>query len=136
MKWIGKIPWGELEFSVMRSRGPGGQNVNRTNSAVQLRFNLKDTQAFTDFEKNRILERLESRLTTEGDLLIRSESSRDQEQNRKACLDKLDALLERAFHRDPPRKKTKPTKSSVRKRVESKRRHSEIKQGRSKVRGE
>lgn len=136
MKWIGKIPWGELEFSVMRSRGPGGQNVNRTNSAVQLRFNLKDTQAFTDFEKNRILERLASRLTTEGDLLIRSETSRDQEQNRKACLEKLDALLERSFHRDPPRKKTKPTKSSVRKRVETKRRHSEIKQNRGKIRGE
>lgn len=133
MKWISKIPWNELEFTAARSRGPGGQNVNKTNSAVQLRFNLKSSQAFTDFEYHRILEKLLPRLTNDGDLLIRSEESRDHEANRKKCLEKLDALLERCYHRDPPRKKTKPTKSSVRQRVESKRRHSDIKKNRGKV---
>lgn len=134
MRWVAKIPWSELEFSVARSRGPGGQNVNRTNSAVQLRFNVPASQAFTEAERARILEKISGRLTTEGDLLIRSEESRDQEMNRKTCLAKLDALLERAHHRDPPRKKTKPTRSSQRKRVEGKKLKSDIKKNRAKVR--
>lgn len=134
MKWVAKIPWSELEFEASRSRGPGGQNVNRTNSAVQLRFNVPRSTAFTEMEARRILEKIGSRLTSEGDLLIRSEESRDQEANRKSCLTKLEAILERAYHRDPPRKKTKPTKSSQRKRVESKRQKSEIKAGRARVR--
>lgn len=133
MKWVEKIPWNELDFGVARSRGPGGQNVNRTNSAVQLRFNIPKSQAFTEFERTRILEKIANKLTTEGDLLIRSEESRDQEMNRKNCLKKLDAHLERAFHRDPPRRKTKPTKSSQRKRVEGKKIKSDIKKNRAKV---
>lgn len=133
MKWINKIPWGELEFTAARSRGPGGQNVNKTNSAVQLRFNFKTSQAFSDFEFQRIFEKIQNKLTTEGDLLIRSEESRDHEQNRKTCIEKLDALLEKCFHRDPPRRKTKPTKSSVRKRVEGKKIRADVKKNRGKV---
>lgn len=133
MNWLERIPWNELEFTAARSRGPGGQNVNKTNSAVQLRFNVKETLAFTDQERSRLLEKLESRLTTTGDLLIRSEESRDQDQNRKNCLRKLTEILDRAYHRQAPRKKTKPTRSSVRKRVESKKRRSEVKQTRAKV---
>lgn len=133
MKWINKIPWSELEFTAARSRGPGGQNVNKTNSAVQLRFNFKTSQAFSDFEFQRIFEKIQNKLTTEGDLLIRSEESRDHEQNRKTCIEKLDALLEKCFHRDPPRRKTKPTKSSVRKRVEGKKIRADVKKNRGKV---
>ncbi len=134
MRWVAKIPWSELDFSVARSRGPGGQNVNRTNSAVQLRFNVPNSQAFTEQERTRILEKIANKLTTEGDLLIRSEESRDQEMNRKNCIAKLDAHLERAYHRDPPRRKTKPTKSSQRKRVEGKKLKADIKKNRAKVR--
>ena len=130
MRWIAKIPYNELEFTASRSRGPGGQNVNRTNSAVQLRFNPANSTAFTDFEKGRILEKLTGRLTEEGDLLIRSEESRDQEANKKRCISKLDEILEKAFFRHPPRRATKPTRSSQRKRVETKRARSDVKKGR------
>lgn len=133
MKWINKIPWNELEFTAARSRGPGGQNVNKTNSAVQLRFHFVSSQAFTEFEYQRIFEKIQNKLTNDGDILIRSEESRDQEANRKTCIEKLDDLLEKSFRRDPPRRKTKPTKSSVRKRVDGKRIKSDIKKNRSRV---
>lgn len=134
MRWFPRIPFHEIEFSVSRSGGPGGQNVNKTNSAVQLRFNLIETQAFNEVEKARLLEKLRPKLTLTGDLLIRSQESRDQDQNRKTCIAKLEQMLAGAYHRDPPRKKTKPTKSSVRKRAESKKARSEIKAGRAKIR--
>lgn len=135
MRWISKIPYNELEFSVSRSRGPGGQNVNKTNSAVQLRFNPATSSAFTDRERERILEKIQSKLTEGGEMIIHSEESRDQAMNKKRCLEKLDELLENSYFRHATRRATKPTRSSQRKRVTSKRIRSEVKQGRGRVRG-
>ncbi|QDK47488.1 aminoacyl-tRNA hydrolase [Bdellovibrio sp. ZAP7] len=123
----------EFDFTYARSRGPGGQNVNRTNSAAILRWNLRDSQALPENIKARLLEKLAAQLTVDGDILIRSEEFRDQDQNRSACLKRLQALLQKALFVPKKRVATKPTRSSVRKRLDSKKRHSEVKAGRKKL---
>ncbi|WP_413293683.1 alternative ribosome rescue aminoacyl-tRNA hydrolase ArfB [Bdellovibrio sp. HCB185ZH] len=123
----------EFDFTYARSRGPGGQNVNRTNSAAILRWNLRDSQALPENIKARLLEKLATQLTVDGDILIRSEEFRDQDQNRSACLKRLQALLQKALFVPKKRVATKPTRSSVRKRLDSKKRHSEVKAGRKKL---
>ena len=128
------IPYHELEFTYARSRGPGGQNVNRTNSAAILRWNLYKTQVFSEAIKQRLIEKLATQLTADGDLLIRSEEHRDQDQNRSNCMRKLQVILRQALHVPKKRVATKPTRSGVRKRLEAKKRASETKTMRQKVR--
>lgn len=115
----------------MRSRGPGGQHVNRTNSACLLRWNLPGTVGFSDEDKLVLLEKL--RTTVDGDIILRSDEFRDQEANRKKVLEKLDAIIDRALFVPKIRKATKPTRSSQRKRTEEKRSRGVIKAGRGKV---
>ena len=129
---VQKIPWNEWTLEVSRSRGPGGQNVNRTNSAVLLRWNLAQSVAFNERDKAKLLERLAHRLTNEGEILIRSEIHRDQEQNKKDCLRKLGELLALSLHDPKPRRATKPTRSSQRRRVDAKKIRSQVKQRRQK----
>ncbi len=128
-----EIPFHEMEFSYARSRGPGGQNVNRTNSAAILRWNLFSSQVFSDATKERLVQKLSSQLTNDGDLLIRSETQRDQDQNRSECIRKLHEILKKALFVPKRRVATKPTRSSQRKRVDTKTRRGEVKQGRQKV---
>ena len=130
-QYLNRIPYFEFDFDVTRSRGPGGQHVNRTNSAVVLRWNPANSAAFTEFEKGLLSRKLT--LTESGDLLIRSEEFRSQDQNKSACLQKLERLLQRALHIPKRRIKTKPTRSSQRKRAEQKGRDSEIKKNRKRV---
>lgn len=127
------FPYNELDFSYVRSRGPGGQHVNKTNSAVLLRWNLLSTSLFNDEVKARLAEKLASQLTVDGDLLVRSETQRDQDQNKSECLRKLQAILQKALFVPKKRIKTKPTRSSQRKRLESKKKHSEVKNLRRKL---
>lgn len=134
MSWVQKIPWSEFSFEVSRSSGPGGQNVNKTNSAVLLRWSLVETLALTSEQKDKLLRRLASKLTTLGELLIRSQESRDQDQNKKECLRKFDEIIARALFEPKARKATKPTRGSQRRRIEGKKQRSDIKQGRQKVR--
>ncbi len=128
-----QIPFSELNFTYARSRGPGGQNVNRTNSAAILHWNLVGTQVFSEEVKARLLTKLASQLTEKGDLVIRSDVHRDQDQNRSECISRLYALLRKALFVPKKRVATKPTRSSVRKRLDSKRKESEIKSLRQKV---
>ena len=128
-----QIPFFEMEFSYARSRGPGGQNVNRTNSAAILRWNLWASQSLSDELKERLAQKLHGKLTTEGDLIIRSEVHRDQDQNRSECIKKLHETLRKALFVPKKRVATKPTRSSQRKRLESKKKDSEIKAMRKKV---
>lgn len=121
----------EVQFIAQRSRGPGGQNVNRTNSSVQLRWDYQDSLALGEEQKSLVQGKLASWVTKEGVLLIRSDVHRDQEMNKKECLTKLKSLLEIAFFRPKPRKATRPTFGSKVKRKEQKRRRSEIKKNRS-----
>lgn len=117
----------EISFEFTRSRGAGGQHVNRTESAVILRWNLAETQRFTAPEKERLLGKLGPQLNKEGELLIRAENFRDQDSNRKEALRRLEEILQKALFVPKKRIKTKPTKSSQRKRLDSKKKDSDRK---------
>jgi ribosome-associated protein len=122
-----RIPFNELKFSTSRSGGPGGQNVNKVSTKVELRFNITDSASFTDYEKALILDILKNRINNELDLLIISQSARTQLQNRKKAEENLYKLLARALTVKPERKPTKPTKASKTKRLEKKKKRSNIK---------
>ncbi|ASD63575.1 alternative ribosome rescue aminoacyl-tRNA hydrolase ArfB [Bdellovibrio bacteriovorus] len=128
-----QIPFAELDFTYARSRGPGGQNVNRTNSAAILRWNLMSSQVISEELKLRLQAKLAAQLTEDGDILIRSDVHRDQDQNRSECIARLHALLRKALFVPKKRVATKPSRSSVRKRLDTKRKHSETKTLRQKV---
>jgi ribosome-associated protein len=123
----------ELEFSTSRSSGPGGQNVNKVSTKVIIRWNLLNSALITDEQKMLLLNKLSSQLTREGELIINSQESRSQLQNKELALEKLDALLRKALTKPKARKATKPTKSSKVKRVDNKKRHAEKKQWRKRL---
>ena len=124
------IPLAECEFSFVRSSGPGGQNVNKVNSKAVLRFPLAATASIGPELKARLLARLGSQLTVNGDLVIMSDRFRDQPRNREDCLTKLAATLAQASFVPKKRRKTKPSYSSQRRDQESKKRQSEKKRQR------
>ncbi len=120
----------ELEFSTSRSSGPGGQNVNKVNSKVTLRWNVNDSALLTPEEKELLVQKLSARLTTDGALLLTAQDQRSQLQNKEAVLHKFDRLLKQAFAKKKKRKATKPSKSSVKNRLDKKKKHSEKKKWR------
>lgn len=120
----------ELEFATSRSSGPGGQNVNKVNTKVTLRWNIKNSAQLTIEEKELLEQKLASRLTTDGTLLITSQDKRSQLQNKEEALSKLENLLKQAFAKKKKRKPSKPSKSSVQNRLEKKKKHSEKKKWR------
>jgi len=123
----------ELEFTTSRSSGPGGQNVNKVSTKIILRWNVLHSTLITDEQKVLLLNKLSSQLTREGELIINSQESRSQLQNKETAVEKLDALLRKALTKPKARKPTKPTKSSKVKRVDNKKRHAEKKQWRKKL---
>lgn len=129
----GKILLTELVFTTSRSGGPGGQNVNKVNSKVTLQFNIASSQILTDGEKTLLLDKLSSRLTRDGVLLVTAQESRSQTENKEIALEKFDALLARAFEKKKVRKATKPTKSAKQERLKKKKVISEKKQWRRKL---
>lgn len=122
----------ELDFTASRSSGPGGQNVNKVNSKITLKFDVRQSVLLNEEEKNVLLSKLTSRLTAEGVLILISQDKRSQLQNKDAVLVKLDAILTKAFEKKKVRKATKPSKGSVRERIQKKKQHSEKKQWRQK----
>lgn len=129
---LDKMLIAEIQFEFTRSRGAGGQHVNKTESAAIIRWNVWQTKAFPENKKARLMEKLGPNLNSEGELLIRSEAHRDQDSNRKDCLKKLDEIIAKALFIPKKRIKTKPTRSSQRKRLDSKKAHGEKKQLRGK----
>ncbi len=130
------IPDWELVETFIRASGPGGQNVNKVASAVQLRFHVRNSPSLPDDVKARLKSIAGRRMTREGELLIEAKRFRTQEQNREDARARLAALIERAA--TPPKKriKTRVSKNQKRKRVDDKRRRAEIKAGRTKVTGD
>jgi ribosome-associated protein len=124
------IPDSELEESFIRSSGPGGQNVNKVSSAVQLRFDARASAHLTETARQALLGG--GRLTREGVLIITAQRFREQERNRADARQRLVEILRRAATPKPVRRATKIPKTSKRKRLEGKKHRAEIKRGRAK----
>ena len=116
----------EFRFSATRSSGPGGQNVNKVNTKVELRFNVSSS-SLSEEEKMMILTALVNRITSEGDILIVSQSERTQLRNKEKAIEKLYKILAKALTVKPARKATRPTAASKEKRVEEKKKRSTLK---------
>jgi ribosome-associated protein len=124
------IPDEEFEWKFIRSSGPGGQNVNKVASAVRLRFLLPLNTSLPTTAKNRLRRMAGQRLIDDGSILISARSERSQEQNRRDALERLAELIRAALIEPKVRKKTRPTKGSKERRIESKKRRGTTKQGR------
>jgi ribosome-associated protein len=116
------IPDEELEWRFIRSSGPGGQNVNKVASAAQLRFLLPHNTSLPVTVRNRLRRLAGQKLVDDGTILFKSMSERSQEQNRRAAQARLEALIRAAMVEPKIRKKTRPTKGSMERRIESKKR--------------
>lgn len=118
---------GELEFTFIRSSGPGGQNVNKVASAVQLRFNLKGCASLPQAVKTRAAKLAGSRFTNEGDIVLTASSFRTQNLNREDAIARLTNLLAKAAVPPKARRKTRPTLASKRRRLETKTKRGAVK---------
>ena len=118
---------GEIEIRQVKASGPGGQHVNKTSSAIELRFDVENSPSLTPEVKARLTKVAGSRMTLEGELLIFAQSHRSQEMNRQDAIGRLIALIQRAAEAPRPRKKTRPTKASKERRLASKSRRAEVK---------
>jgi len=110
----------EIIFKAVRSGGPGGQHVNKTASKVEVRFNIKDTQALSEKEKEKLFDKLSTRITSEGILKLSCSETRSQHRNKAIVIDRLFDLIKIKLKNTKLRKKTKPSKNAIEKRLISK----------------
>jgi ribosome-associated protein len=125
-----KIPLREFRFTFSRSAGPGGQHVNKVNTKATLRWSVRQSGSVPEDVRGRLLARYRRRVTTEGELLVTSQRFRDAGRNVADCLEKLRQMLAEVAVAPKSRRATKPTRASVRRRLEGKRKRSQKKQGR------
>ena len=116
------IPESELEFSAIRSSGPGGQHVNKVSTAIQLRFDIQ-ASSLPDWLKTRLIKLNDSRITIDGVVIIKSQDHRSQKKNRDEAVNRLNTLIQKASKRPRTRIPTIPTKTSVKRRLDRKTRH-------------
>ena len=121
------IPAAELDEQFVRSGGPGGQHVNKTSTQVQLRWNVRTSETLRESDRELLLDRLGSRLTEAGELIVAAQESRSQSANREAARLRLTALVRGGLERQKKRRPTRRTAGSNRRRLEGKKRRSETK---------
>ena len=123
----------EFSFKTSRSGGKGGQNVNKVETKVELSFKIADSIVLNDVQKERLLLKLAHRINEKGELKITEEKNRSQLENKMAVIDKCIEILNKALQIPKKRKPTKPSKASKQKRIEGKKKRSEVKQNRRKL---
>lgn len=129
---VSDIPDSEIDFSAIRASGPGGQHVNKVSSAIHFRFDVRSSSLPVAI-KTKILAMRDARISTEGVIVIKAQKFRSQEKNRLESLARLDELLQKSQHVETPRRETRPSGSSIRKRLEGKKKHGSVKKNRGKV---
>jgi ribosome-associated protein len=124
----------DLDERFVRAAGPGGQNVNKVSTAVELRFRMNGHTQMPDDVRERLANLAGRRLTLDGEIIIRADSHRTQERNRADALQRLMSLIEQATHRPKPRHKTKVPRAERQRRLDHKSRRGDVKSKRGKVR--
>ncbi len=125
-----RVPVAEFTFNFMRSSGPGGQNVNKVNTKVRLRWPLEENESLPADVMDRFRQSHRRRITSDGDFLIASQRYRDQQRNIIDCMEKLRDLIAQVAEKPKPRKPTKPSRGSKERRIKQKKQQSEKKQRR------
>lgn len=123
----------EINYTASKAGGPGGQHVNKTSSAIELRFSIPMSQFLTEYEKGIVCQKLKNRINQEGELILTSSGSRSQGMNKKEVTERFLHLVENSLKKKAPRKATKPTISSQKKRVEGKKKLKMKKELRKKI---
>ena len=126
------IPLSELSFRFSRSSGPGGQHVNKTETRVELLFDVVNSPSLTDTQRERVMRRLSNRIGGDGVLRVTSQSTRSQKQNRDLAIERFKRLMEKALQPQKKRKATKLSQATKERRLREKKRQSEIKKHRRK----
>lgn len=122
----------EMTFATSRSSGPGGQNVNKVNTKVELRFHVENSNLLSEEEKEKITSKLANRINSDGELMVVSQSERSQLKNKEEAVERFYELLAKALKPVKNRKATRPTKASIEERIKAKKQKSEIKNLRQK----